>query len=210
MVLQDRPGLQVAVANGDCISSPSCADNLLVSIGGKAFSMDFYGLALGSYDIVLSVQWFQSLGPILWDFARCTMAFVRNGARVLWTAAASPALPPGINTAALDLMEDLLAAFQSLFVEPLGLPLARSRCHRIQLMPGAGAITVRPYRYAHAQKDELERQCALMLQQGIIRPSSSAFSASVLLVRKQDESWRLCAQYQRRKKKALALLDKSE
>jgi hypothetical protein len=36
-------------------------------------------------------------------------------------------------------------------------------------------------------KDELERQCKEMLQHGIIRPSSSAFS-SPILVKKHDGS----------------------
>jgi hypothetical protein len=38
-------------------------------------------------------------------------------------------------------------------------------------------------------KDELERECHDMLKQGI-RPSSSAFSSPVLLVKKHDGTWR--------------------
>lgn len=60
-------------------------------------------------------------------------------------------------------MTELLEEFAGLFVEPHGLPHGRHLSHRIRLKPGAGVVAVRPYRYAHTQKDELERQCDEML-----------------------------------------------
>jgi hypothetical protein len=54
---------------------------------------------------------------------------------------------------------------------------------------------MRPYRYPQLQKDELERQCEAMLAQGFIRPSTSPFSALVLLIRKADTSWRFYIDY---------------
>jgi hypothetical protein len=41
--------------------------------------------------MVLRVQWLESLGLILWDFCHDTLAFVRNGRRVMWTATTSSA-----------------------------------------------------------------------------------------------------------------------
>jgi hypothetical protein len=63
------------------------------------------------------------------------------------------------------------------------------------LKPDAQPVAVRPYRYPAAHKDELERQCANMMEQGIVWRSDSPFSSPVLLVKKPDDSWRFCVDY---------------
>jgi hypothetical protein len=84
------------------------------------------------------------------------------------------------------LMEVLLDDYVNIFSIPTGLLLPRRHNHRIHLLPRTALIVVRSYRYPQLMKDELERQCVEMLQQGIIRSSLSAFSSPVLLVKKQD------------------------
>jgi hypothetical protein len=56
-------------------------------------------------------------------------------------------------------------------------------------------VAVRPYRYPQLLKDEIELQCTSMLELGIIRASTTAFSSPVLLVRKRDGTWRFCVDY---------------
>jgi hypothetical protein len=85
-----RGNLRVAVANGDRVASSSCCRNLTISITGEPFVINCYGLALGSYEVVLGIQWLASLGPILWDFGTQSMSFVRNGRAIKWSASASP------------------------------------------------------------------------------------------------------------------------
>jgi hypothetical protein len=85
--------------------------------------------------------------------------------------------------------------FAAIFREPEGMPPPRSRDHSITLLLGSAPVVAHPYRYPTAHKDELERQCTVMLEQGIIRRSSSAFSSTVLLVRKADGTWHFCVDY---------------
>jgi hypothetical protein len=168
-----------------------------VHIGGEAFGIDLYALPLGEYDMVLGVQWLGTLGPILWDLARHTMVFQRGAKRVLWHGVDTTPGPAAMALSASggDLMDALLEEFAGLFEAPQGLPPRRHLRHRIRLKPGTAALAVRPYRYAHAQKDELARQCDEMLRLSVIRPSSSAFSSPALLIRKHDDSWRFRVYY---------------
>jgi hypothetical protein len=52
---------------------------LRIDVGTESFAIDCYELEITSYEMVLGVQWLESLGPILWDFGRRMMAFIWNG-----------------------------------------------------------------------------------------------------------------------------------
>lgn len=92
-------------------------------------------------------------------------------------------------------VQQLLTQYEDVFRESHELPPQRPFDHHIDLLPGAPPVNVRPYRYSPAQKSEIEKQLAQMLEDGIIKPSSSPYASPVLLVRKKDGSWRFCVDY---------------
>ncbi|GJX05300.1 ty3-gypsy retrotransposon protein [Tanacetum coccineum] len=92
-------------------------------------------------------------------------------------------------------LEQLLVCFDSLFQVPTSLPPHRVIDHRIHLLPNTKPVNVKPYRYPHYQKGEMERLVKEMLDQGIIQFSQSPFSSPVLLVKKKDGSYRFCVDY---------------
>jgi hypothetical protein len=127
-----------------------------------------------------------TLGRISWDFIGRTISFTHQGRLVCWSDIAERPRPlVAAATSTEGLLDDLLHAFEGAFVEPAKLPPQRTRDHAIVLKPGAAPVAVRPYRYPAAHKDRLERQCAAMLAQGIVRLNDSAFFSPVLLVKKQ-------------------------
>nr|XP_051213081.1 uncharacterized protein LOC127331041 [Lolium perenne] len=168
------------------------AQHVPLTIGDEHFTITCAGIDLGCFDFILGVDFLRTLGPILWDFDTLTMTFWRQGRRVQWEGIGGTAPAPQLQLATTDseaehpLLTHLLQQHGDLFDEPQGLPPVRVYDHRIHLLPDTAPVAVRPYRYPQLQKDELERQCALMLAAGIIRISTSPFSAPVLLVRKSD------------------------
>jgi hypothetical protein len=78
---------------------------------------------------------------------------------------------------------------------PKGLPPTRNHDHDIHLIPGSVPPKIKPYSYPYAQKSEIESMVEEMLEVGIIRPSQSSYSASVVMVFKKDGSWCMCIDY---------------
>ena len=54
-----------------------------------------------------------------------------------------------------------------------------------------------PYRLAHAHRDMVEKELQEMQRCGIISPSSSEWASPMVLVKKKDETVRLCVDYRK-------------
>lgn len=89
----------------------------------------------------------------------------------------------------------LLAEFSDVFAEPVGLPLERGIENHIQLQSGSLPKHQHPYMTSHSHKDAIEQIVQEMLQSRIIQHSMSPFASPVILVKKKDNTWRMCVDY---------------
>ena len=86
--------------------------------------------------------------------------------------------------------------YPDVFPEELpGMPPDRDIEFFIELLPGTGAISKRPYRMPANDLEEIKKQIKELLEKGYIRPSSSPWGAAVLLVEKKDGSLRMVVDY---------------
>jgi hypothetical protein len=76
-----------------------------------------------------------------------------------------------------------------------GMPPDRDIEFAIELQPGTTPISKRPYRKPSAELAELQKQLQELLDKDFIRPSTSPWGCSALIVKKKDEILRLCIDY---------------
>ncbi|KAH9779621.1 hypothetical protein KPL71_007762 [Citrus sinensis] len=216
-VVRDKK-LQVMVANREKIECVGQCQALTLIIQGLPVTTDFYVLPVTACQMVLGVQWLETLGPVETDYKKLTMTFQVGGVshtfqglgqtsiaaltdkelngihgmgfffQIIMTSTSKPKVH------SLD-MSRLLADFSHVFESPTSLPPRRSHDHQIPLQPSAEPVSVRPYRYPYYQKTEIEKMVQELLQSGLIRASKSPFSSPILLVKKADGGWRFCVDY---------------
>ncbi|KAK4416723.1 hypothetical protein Salat_2497800 [Sesamum alatum] len=76
------PSFSVTVDNDATLSCMGLCSNVAISLQGHSFSLPFYLLPIQVADLVLGVQWLQTLGPFLSNFTVPSMHFYHNGALV--------------------------------------------------------------------------------------------------------------------------------
>lgn len=216
---------QVTIADGGRMVCDKVVHAVEWWCQGKTFITDFKVLGLGGYDMILSMEWLEAFSPMWVDWKRKTLRFtyqeqrqtlkgVENQlsmrgsliAKQLQGLHKEGAISQIVHLCVVEQkatneqpvpskIQQVLAEFKGRFKEPKTLPPHREFDHIIPLLPNAKAVSKKPYRYAPHQKDEIEKQIAQMLKQGIIQASTSPFASPVLLVKKKDGTWRFCVDY---------------
>ena len=85
--------------------------------------------------------------------------------------------------------------YDILFQEPKGLPPKREIQHKIHLHQDAPLPNIGMYRSSVIENAEIKKQVQELLERGDIHPSSSLCGSPIVLVPKQDGTWRICVDY---------------
>lgn len=224
VTLTETASYGVLVAGGVRVRGKGVVDGIDLQVQGYTIKTSYLPLELGIADVILGVQWLDTLGETRLNWKQQWMKLKVEGKliklvgdlslhtaavslKAIWKAMEQEGEGMLVEYGGLQAEDDdttvgfpeewsaLLESYAQVFSEPTGLPPTRGKVHTITLKEGANPVSVRPFRYPQAQKSEIEKQIGAMMAAGIIQKSSSPFSSPVLLVKKKDGSWRFCIDY---------------
>ena len=163
-------------------------------MGEYVMNSPMIAIPMGGADVVLGIQWLQSLRIVAFNFQELFMKFSLEGkeielrgitgkpGKVISSNGMTKLLKKGhqgvitqlcslyVQTSKPSIPQDLqriIDKHSKVFEDiPKGLPPTRN--HEIRLIPGSVPPNIRPYRYPYAQKSEIERMVEEMLEVGII------------------------------------------
>nr|GEX23665.1 reverse transcriptase [Tanacetum cinerariifolium] len=161
--------MQVSVANGQRTMRTSICHDLKWSLQNEVFTSDVMLLPLGGSEMTTSIERHEQHPLQL-----CQMKSVVSVSAEV---------------------EQVLTQFDEVFEVPKDLPPQRSHDHQIPLMPNIPPINVRPYRHPPNQKDAIEGMIKELMDSGVIKASQSPFSSPIMMVKKKNDTWRMCIDY---------------
>ncbi|XP_049414740.1 uncharacterized protein LOC125877508 [Solanum stenotomum] len=198
----EKGPLQILIdtTDGRKVQTASICRNLQWLLQGTTFSSDFLLLPLGNIDIILEVQWLNTLGRILFDFSKKTIEFMHQGKKHVLRGATTQCNHIQAITAICDdipvVLVSLMEQYKCIFDIPTALPPHKGPYdHIIPLIDNATHISERPYRFPGVKKDIIDKLVHEMLDQGVVQHNISPYASPVVLVGKKDGSWRLCIDY---------------
>ncbi|KAA0061899.1 disease resistance protein [Cucumis melo var. makuwa] len=158
---------------------------------------DFLPSELGGVNIILGMQWLHSLRVTVVDWKNLSLTFTDNGKQICIKG------DPSLTKARVSLKsiiktwgeQDEGFLIECRVVEVNGPVKAECCATDVHSNETSPVLTVLD-QYANtlslwlSSKEEMEKLVGEMLASRVIRPSTSPFSSSVLLVKKKDSSWR--------------------
>ncbi|GJV32453.1 putative reverse transcriptase domain-containing protein [Tanacetum coccineum] len=162
----------IEMANGNLVSTNTVIQGCILTLLNQPFEIDLMPIKLGSFDVVIGMEWLSSLIiPINGE-----TLIIRDEKR----------------------LEDIpvVREFPEVFPKDLpSLPLVRQVEFQIDLIPGATPVAQAPYRLAPSEMQKLSNQLQELADRGFIGPSTSPWGTPILFVKKKDGSFRMCIDY---------------
>jgi hypothetical protein len=211
------------ISNGGTINCSRKCHKINITMGECVLNIPMISIPMGGVDVVLGVQWLQSLGTMGSNFQELFIKFSMEGKeielrgitgepiKVISSNGMTKLLKNGhrgviVQLCSLDVQThkpSIPLAIQGIIDKhykvfeyiPRGLPHTQNHDHSIHLIFRSVPPNIKPYKYPYAQKSEIEHMIEEMLEVGIIRPSQSSYYASVVMVLKKEVSWHMCPYY---------------
>eukprot|EP00253_Pinus_taeda_P007903 PITA_07903 len=154
---------QVMVANGGTRNFSGKCHNIKLSMGEYVSNSQMLSIPMGGVDVVLGVQWLQSLGKpgniISSNMMKTLLKKEQQGKIAQLCSLDVPTTKSSIS----PYIQKVLDNHSKVFETPKGLPPIRDHDHAIHLIPRNVPPHIRPYRYPYTQKSEIECMVAEML-----------------------------------------------
>jgi transposase InsO family protein len=226
-------GFKVEVARGSTMPCNRYILGMKLTLGRHDLAQEFYVMDLPDTNIILGVQWLSTLGPITTNYKTMEMSFTESGRKVIlrgMTNNTARVVTTKRMEAIFRREEIVYVAEYKILARvdkkgkvryapeiqriiykhskvfgpiPPGVPPDRGFEHIIELEEGEKPVITMPYRHPKKYKDEIEKAIKELLDMGHIRPSSSPFASSVVLVKKKDGTMRMCIDFKALNKKTI-------
>merc|ERR1719328_626473 len=168
-----------------------------LAIGRHVFPSDLIILESQGLDVILGMDWLSLYGGNIDCASKTILLTTPEGKRIKYVSRHMPKRTQ-VNslTGVVQVEVPVVKDFPDVFPEELpGMPPDRDIEFLIELLPGTGPISKRPYRMPAQDLEEIKKQLKELLDKGYIRPSSSPWGSPVLLVEKKDGSLRMVVEY---------------
>jgi hypothetical protein len=157
------------VANREKIACNGQCQCLTLNIQRKTITANYYILLITACQLVLGVQWLETLSPIEMDFKKLIMSYkkqketyilhgLKHTDNEVFTGKEFhelqgfdlflqiiPSYPSNNTIHHPSEMNSFLSKFSHMFEQPTNLPPKRSKNHHIPLQLNSGPVRVRPY-----------------------------------------------------------------
>jgi len=200
--------LLISTPSSGQVATSSVCVGCSMEVAGHIFKVNLVCLPLEGLDVILGMDWLSNNYVII-DCGRRSLVFpeheglelisaqraineVEAGATYFMIVAHAEKNSTVEKISVIPVVEEYAYVFPDEIPE---LPPSRDVDFFINLIPGAGPVSMAPYRMAPAELTELKKKIEDLLEKKFIWPSASPWGAPILLVKKKDGSSRLCVDY---------------